>query len=504
MQNEPLAGVVTCSGYGVFAGLDDLPEPSLLGGIDNDYLSLTAKDEETAAWLRQGIRHLHTFGHLEAWRCFKKVTELDPECAMGYWGLAMCQPGFGGADNSTFLEACVDAMRFKSSARKVERDLIDALDITLRQGIYQAANNWEMILNDHPDEADAIAFSCIMLRQAVTNYEQSDALKEIMLKAQERFPQHVGLMHYYVHLLEERADFSEAIETAERMVELAPEAAHLRHMPGHLYFLAGQYVETVQAFSEALDLERAYHRRENIPFGANQNYLHNLHYLAVAQSELGNREAAMAAAEAYAKVDIERIYPRGGAALMQQFEGRALPALVAIRFGDFSDAVKRLTFWLSVPGSPVEEPLVRTYLEALRVYAQGMVALEGGTASRANLFSDRLEEYIVSFWQRGQQLNDETLMDIANQAYERTLILREELEGWIDNSDKNRPFDPTAWLRARQIEARMPYDEPPRLMYPVSESLARLHRWRGESELLEKAKQEALRRRPNSPWIMRI
>ena len=37
----------------------------------------------------QAVAMLHSFFYLEASKSFAKVTELDPTCAMGYWGIAM-------------------------------------------------------------------------------------------------------------------------------------------------------------------------------------------------------------------------------------------------------------------------------------------------------------------------------------------------------------------------------------------------------------------------------
>ena len=37
----------------------------------------------------RGVAILHSFFYPEAGKTFTKVTEIDPSCAMGYWGIAM-------------------------------------------------------------------------------------------------------------------------------------------------------------------------------------------------------------------------------------------------------------------------------------------------------------------------------------------------------------------------------------------------------------------------------
>lgn len=83
-------------------------------------------------------------------------------------------------------------------------------------------------------------------------------------------------MHYYIHVMELRPEFGTAKEIAEKITGIAPNAPHLTHMPGHLYFLGGEYTKAIKAYSAAKKQETDYHVAKKIPFSANQNYIHNL------------------------------------------------------------------------------------------------------------------------------------------------------------------------------------------------------------------------------------
>ena len=37
----------------------------------------------------RGVALLHSFWYLESVKAFTAVTQADPDCAMGYWGIAM-------------------------------------------------------------------------------------------------------------------------------------------------------------------------------------------------------------------------------------------------------------------------------------------------------------------------------------------------------------------------------------------------------------------------------
>ena len=39
-------------------------------------------------WFDRGLAWTYGFNHEEAIRCFEQALELDPHCAMAYWGIA--------------------------------------------------------------------------------------------------------------------------------------------------------------------------------------------------------------------------------------------------------------------------------------------------------------------------------------------------------------------------------------------------------------------------------
>ena len=49
---------------------------------------ISTASAEAETWFNRGLNWCYAFHHTEALRCFNKVVEIDPDCAMGYWGLA--------------------------------------------------------------------------------------------------------------------------------------------------------------------------------------------------------------------------------------------------------------------------------------------------------------------------------------------------------------------------------------------------------------------------------
>ena len=49
---------------------------------------ITTAVPDAQLWFDRGLNWLFGFNHAEAIACFKKVLELDPGCAMAYWGIS--------------------------------------------------------------------------------------------------------------------------------------------------------------------------------------------------------------------------------------------------------------------------------------------------------------------------------------------------------------------------------------------------------------------------------
>lgn len=492
----------------------NLPPPPHRTGIGTSHFSITTTQPAAQRWFDQGINLLHDFWHIEAYRAFREVIKADPTCAMGYWGLAMCEPGFGGDNRQEWQQAIEQAMAQRSRVSPSEKALIEASSVLVHQGVASAKPYFQQLLTQFANSPELVAFSTFFLRQAITTPASSDSLKLILEQNMARFPNHTGLQHYYIHVMEIRPDFRKAIPVANRLIASAPQASHIRHMPGHLYFLAGDYAQTAETFEAALAQEKAYHTQENIPYHTDQNYLHNLHYLTLAYCELGNQQKALERANQYATVQLTTAPSSNGAALMLHYKGIMLPALVHLRFRQFDQASLVITQLLNKQDQPIAHPLVRLYLEALNQFCLGMQALEPDKLEQATSHGQQLTQFMQQFEQQGATYRNSSEFKAINDAYDYLSMARFELAGWIDNLNPQVPFNELAWQEALNLEKAIPYDEPPRLMYPVGESLGRLHAFRAQKCSASQAQSErsaarkayalALQKRPKSPYMLQL
>jgi len=107
--------------------------------LGNYSYPITTSSENAQTWFDRGLIWCYGFNHEEAIRCFEKVVALDPECAMGYWGIAYASSSFynkpwewyANEERVNTVKFCYDtvnkARQLSSLATPVERQLIEAL-----------------------------------------------------------------------------------------------------------------------------------------------------------------------------------------------------------------------------------------------------------------------------------------------------------------------------------------------------------------------------------------
>lgn len=498
------AGLLPLCTNGVdLLAIDKLSQPQRREGIGTSHIGIATSIAEAQEWFDQGLNLLHGFWYLEAYRAFQQVIKIDPNCAMGYWGVAMCQAGFGG-EMAPWQKAISKAVELESKTSTLERSLIIATDALLKNGVKHAVPHFQSVASNHNDSPDAIAFAALFERQIASSDSEIEKVIATLEDALERFPDHVGLLHYYIHIIELGEDFKKAMPFATDLVNSAPSVPHLLHMPGHIYFLEGAYEQAAIAFETAKNAEENYQVAEKISPALDQNYLHNLHFLAVTYSELDDYERAIDVAEIYSNIALKNPVSSKSSELLLNYKGRIMPALVDIRFGNYKAATAHLNFWLTAMNPPTNDQLTMNYLKAMQEYCIGMQAVLLGDEAAGINASKNMKNYISAYENAvGTDRSGEDMRHV-HESYDIMMMAWYELVGWGVNMNAEIAFIPDPWNKAFELEEAIPYAEPPRLIYPIGESLTRLHLIRDEHSLAKQASDRALKKRHNSPRIQAL
>lgn len=483
----------------ISSAIRELPPPVKYTGIGKSHWPIPT-NPTSQAWFDQGINMLHAFWYVEAYRAFTAALKADPNNLMAYWGVAMSMPGVISEGHSERTTAIQKAYEEREKLPQKEQLFIE-LTFELVTGQHALAlQKAEALYSKFSNDAEVVALVGYLL--IFGNEAQNHLSRQILEKGLSDFPDHVGIIHYYIHLIEIKPDFEKAIPYAERLLVLAPNAAHLVHMPGHLYYKQGKYKEASAIYAKAYEVDRLYHNTQKVPFIDNTNYLHNLHYWAVSLAEANHLVEAKSIADRYANVIIKEGRESASGSYMVDYEGRMLPSLVYIRARQWKQAHQTIQHLLDTLAPDPQSHLAR-YIEAISFFTEGMNALDLNQQEKAQ---NAMSEMAA----RGASLLEVMKAKEGTAEYERLLrgmqllqVMLLELKSWLINQEVQQPLKQSHFDQAFAWENQIGYQEPPRLLYPVAESLGYLHLKRKEWAAARQAFERALKIRPESGWILK-
>ncbi len=265
-----------------------------------------------------------------------------------------------------------------------------------------------------------------------------------------RYPNHVGANHYYIHAVEASPHAAWALESADRLNTLVPNAGHLVHMPSHIYARVGDNAAAIKSNAAAAEVDRNYIAATGATgMYPAMYYSHNLHFLAYAAMQAGKSDEARKAAETLA----ENIRTRAQGMPPGMTEGFLIyPMAVRVRFRQWADV-------LAMP-QPDAGLLANV---AFWHFARGMALASTGKITDA-------EGEQKAFDAAAAKIPKEQGFGFAK-AVAIMQISGAVLEARIAEAHGNSSAAIVALKRAVAAQDALAYDEPPDWFFPVRESL---------------------------------
>ncbi len=457
------------------AGCQSTGQPVLHRGFGTYHRAVTTSSPEAQRYFDQGIQLLYGFNHDEAIRSFQRAAELDPRCAMAWWGIAYAhglhinRPEMTEAQSAGGWRASREALARIDGASPVEQALIRAVaqryswpapqDRRPLDLAYAAA--MEAAWREYPGDPDvgALFVESLMDLQPWDLWTRDGSPKgraeEIVVVLEQVLamrPDHPGANHFYIHAVEASPSPQRALVAADRLGGLVPGSGHLVHMPGHVYIRVGRYDDASDVNVRAIAADDAFFRSAAQPEFYGLYIAHNHHFLAYSAMMEGRFATAMKAARG-----LEREMPPSFLDNYTKIADGFMPTRlhVLIRFGQ----------WEVILDEP-EPPGFRRYSTAMRHYARGVAcsALNRPAEAREELEAfNRAAAEVPEDWYAGNN-TARTVLEIARAMLEGEILYR---EGRRDE----------AFARLRQgvvLEEALVYDEPPGWMQPVRHALGAL------------------------------
>jgi tetratricopeptide (TPR) repeat protein len=365
--------------------------PGILPGLGNLHFAVTTKSAEAQQYFDQGLRLIYGFNHWEAIQSFRHAIKLDPEFAMGYWGLALAYgPNLNDVNPQDREKIAFDAIQSaagkQSKCTKFEKAMIDAMskrydgkaydDRSMLNSAYSEA--MRAVAKNFPDEAEALVLAADGIMNTMPwDYWQKDGTakpatleaKSILETALKKFPQHSGAHHLYIHLVEASTKPDQALMSAKFLETSMPGAGHIVHMPAHIYLRTGDYDRAITLNEQAAKTDEVYlSGSNNAGLYRLMYYPHNVDFIAFGSYMRGRSDLAVRTAMklAYKGGLVSAANPGFGQYLMAE------PMIAYVRFGKWNDI-------LSLPQP--DNDLIYTRL--IWHFARGMAFLRSENISQA-------------------------------------------------------------------------------------------------------------------------
>jgi tetratricopeptide (TPR) repeat protein len=459
---------------------------------------------EAQRWFSQGLMLTYGFNHAGAVASFRQAQAADPDCAMCWWGEAMAlgpniNAPMDDRDRGAALAALARAVALKDAASPRERALIEALatryakdpaaDRVALDAAYAGAMLKVAAAFPGDDDIAVLAAEAVM-DTSPWNYWEADrktslgltgAAVRLLETVLARNPDHVQAAHLYIHMME-ASDPTRAGAAADRLARAAvPTAAHLVHMPGHIWVQQGRYRETMAANRAAARADEAFIAatgdRGLVRYGY---YPHNLHFIVTAAQMAGDMDAAVAEAQRLRTLmDVDTSARIGWV--------QAIDAAPFLAMAQFADAAAIL----AMPAADGRLP----YANAMRHYARAVARAQqrdaGGFAQElAALAAMRDAAGVKELVAQGIPVPD--LITLAERAARGRWAMA-----------MGRYAEAAGHFRtAAAVEAGIAYMEPRFWYYPVAQSLGAALYLDGDLEGARGAFQAALVQAPANGWAL--
>jgi tetratricopeptide (TPR) repeat protein len=436
----------------------------------------TSCDPRVQADFERGVAMLHSYWFSYAGKMFQSVLERDPGCAIAYWGLALDLLG-NTLSGPPSREAAQAAWAALEKARTLdpktarERDWLDAIRTYFRdhdtvpvEARLLAYNKAMRELSErYPDDFEAQVYYALTLQASApksdvtyANQRQSAALLET-LYAQN--PQHPGITHYLIHAYDYAPFADKGIPAARRYAAIAPAVPHARHMPAHIYSMAGLWMDSIASNASALEIQPDYYHAADFTVYA---------HLQLAQDR-----------QARAMTDTALGTPRRGdrpPSIADHTARASMPARVVLERADWAAAAA-----LPVTSSPYPQA------DALTRFARGLGQARSGDLKGARQEIAALQALHATLTQSGERY-------WADRTQEQMLAV----SAWIALAER-APDKAVALMRqaADGEDGSLKHVAMENRLYPLRELLGDLLLERGDARAALAEYRRALRQTPN-------
>lgn len=320
------------------------PPDKQFGSVNVDLIC----SHKTKSDFALGVSLLHSFEYEEAEKVFAKIIDQEPDCPMGYWGIAMSNyhplwtpPTQAELEKGSKAISIAQSLPVKS---RRERAYIDAIagffkdweKLNHHMRSIRFRDGMQKVHEEFPSDTEATIFYALSLDAAAdptdTSFAQQRKAGAILESLYPSQPNHPGIIHYIIHSYDYPGIASLALPAARKYDSIAPASAHAQHMPSHIFTRLGLWTESIQSNIASTESAKCYAETAGIK-GHWDEELHGMDYLVYAYLQVGMNKLAREQWD-YLKT-IREVYPVN---FKDAYAFAAIPARYTIENKRWNDA----------------------------------------------------------------------------------------------------------------------------------------------------------------------
>jgi tetratricopeptide (TPR) repeat protein len=488
------------------ASLDDWARGAqLFDGLGSFHRKISTSSAEAQQYFDQGMRLMWGFNHDESSRSFARAVQLDPQCAICLWGVALTvgpnynMPMMAEPRAKVAFESLERALGLLDKASPPEQALIKALKARYPSPAPLDPSNLDPVFRAYAAEMRSVAQRFPLDSDIQTMYAESmmnvNAWKlwahdgtpapgtQVIVATLEsvlaRDPSHPGANHYYVHAVEASPHPEKGLTSAGRLAGMMPAAGHLVHMPAHIMQRVGRYEDAAEANRKASAADKVY-LGQSQPLDYYPMYVaHNFQFLAYSTAMEGKKAETLEAMK-----QMRVVFPEEVMLAMPGLDWYgAEPLLAMVRF----------RLWDEILAEPRPNPALKVLAGGYLFARVAALAARNRTAE-AHQALDELDKL------RASLPADATAG--LNSAHDVLALASKIALSCVEVAEHNREGAIKTLTEAVGLEDQLNYNEPADWFFPVRHLLGAELLEVGRGAQAEAVYREDLRRNPENGWAL--
>lgn len=442
----------------------EVPQWSPLPGFE---LDITTTDPQAAEHVIAGIQYIHLFWDQQALRHFAKALEIDPECPLAWWGVAM---SLLPQNNEFFQQRNLAIQQLPQLKEQCEHEwesiLIDSLLAYISQNAIGTVTQLDALLQKKPADLNANLLKATMLRgtHAIDDQPHPDLQRaqELVAELQATYPDHPILAHYALRMTFP-APFSrlELAQVAAAEIPFAPLSPWLAYEAAQVDYIFGNFEQAKIRCEAGIELLEVWSEQTGATLADCPTLVDLAELQILTCLELAQIDQAQQLTQHLLAQEPESSRPLSAGMISFQHQAVLLPARIFARFEAWQQALNALP---DIPELSAEHIAPWSWM-ADQIYYQGCLHIANQDLDAARLELARIQSLGATY----QELAPEAISSGQRLRWHRAQRVMEQYKLLLQaRLAQAEGFHERSWLWLREsIRAQERVDpEVPALILP--------------------------------------